>query len=270
MTTTFPIFQVDAFTDTPFSGNPAAVCLLEREQDDRWLQNVAAEMNLSETAYLLPTEDGMQLRWFTPAMEVDLCGHATLSAAHILWEEQLISPDEDIRFHTESGLLTASRKNDLIELDFPNAAPGDCPPCPELAEALGVAVQHLCRNKYDYLVEVDGANTLRTMQPDFMKLAAVDIRGVIVTCRSESPEFDFLSRYFAPHAGINEDPVTGSAHCCSGPYWQDKLGKNEMIAFQTSKRGGVVHVRVESERVYLGGKAVTTLRGGLVNVGAVN
>jgi PhzF family phenazine biosynthesis protein len=259
-----PLFQVDAFTDRAFAGNPAAVCLLPAASDDRWMQAVALEMNLSETAFLLAEGDGFRLRWFTPKVEVDLCGHATLASAHVLWSEGRVPSDKSIDFHTNSGLLRAVRRGDLIELDFPLDPPSEIAPPPELLEALGVTANYIGKGRFDYLVEAQSETVVRSMAPDFARLSRVEVRGVIVTARSTMPEYDFVSRFFAPWAGINEDPVTGSAHCCLGPYWRDRLGKSEFVAYQASARGGVVHVRVTNERTLLGGKAVTILRGELI------
>jgi PhzF family phenazine biosynthesis protein len=258
------LYQIDAFTDRPFAGNPAAVCLLDGPRDDRWMQEVAREMNLSETAFLLPQADGFNLRWFTPAVEVALCGHATLASAHALWETKRLQLDQPARFHTKSGLLTAERKGALIELDFPAKPEASAPPPAGLAEALGCQPKYVGRNAFDYLIEIDGETTLRNLAPDFSALAKIPVRGVIVTSRSDSPEFDFVSRFFAPASGVNEDPVTGSAHCCLGPFWQSRLNKSEFTAYQASARGGVVKVRVEGQRVKLAGQAVTVLRGELV------
>ena len=259
------IFQVDAFTDKPFAGNPAGVCVLPEPRSERWMQDVAREMNLSETAFLLKQEDGFQLRWFTPAAEVDLCGHATLASAHILWEAEYLQPQEQGRFHTRSGLLTAERVDgNWIELDFPAKPeqPTDAPP--HLLEALGIQAQYVGVNVFDYLVEVDTEETLQNMQPDITLLAQVPVRGVIVTSRASTPGYDFVSRFFAPRVGVNEDPVTGSAHCCLTPYWSKRLGKNELLAYQASARGGVLRVRLSGDRVKIGGQAVTTLRGELL------
>jgi PhzF family phenazine biosynthesis protein len=255
------IYQVDAFTDRPFKGNPAAVCLLPQPRDEAWMQNVAQEMNLSETAFLHRQADGYDLRWFTPAVEVDLCGHATLASAHILWETGLLPPSEEARFHTRSGLLTARQREGTIEMDFP-ATPAEPVKAPlALSEALGVIATYTGNNVFDYLVEVDSEDTLRKMQPDIGKLKEFPVRGVIVTSASASTAYDFVSRFFAPAAGVDEDPVTGSAHCCLGPYWSQRLGKEEMVAYQASERGGVVRVRVAGDRVLLGGHAVTVLQG---------
>src|SRR5262245_54694813 len=251
-----PLFHVDAFTDHPFAGNPAAVCLLPAWKEDRWLQSVAREMNLSETAFLVTQPDHFDLRWFTPAVEVDLCGHATLASAHILWQQGESISDE-IRFSTRSGILKAIHHRDDIELDFPLTPEEAAEAPPGLLEALGISAKYVGKNPFDYLVEVDAEATLRGMAPDFKRLATVPVRGIIVTSRSTDPKFDFVSRFFAPGAGIDEDPVTGSAHCCLGDFWRKRLGKSEFVALQASARGGVVKVRVTKDRAILGGKAIT-------------
>jgi predicted PhzF superfamily epimerase YddE/YHI9 len=258
------IFQVDAFTDTPFAGNPAAVCILPAAAAEDWMQHLANEMNLSETAFLVRQKDGFDLRWFTPAVEVELCGHATLASAHILWERGFLPPDRQARFYTRSGLLTAVRKDSWIELDFP-AEPERQTDVPEgLLKAFGVPAQYVGKNRFDFLIELESAKTLRKMVPDFTVLSTVSSRGFIVTSRSDSSQYDFISRFFAPAAGINEDPVTGSAHCCLGPYWAKKLGRKELTAYQASARGGAVRVRVGDDRVYIGGQAITVMRGTLL------
>jgi len=258
------IVQVDAFTDTPFRGNPAAICVLPAPRDERWMQDVAREMNLSETAFLQAQPDGWSLRWFTPTVEVALCGHATLASAHVLWEDGHLARDRQARFHTKSGLLTADRRGDWIELDFPAKSEGPAPAPAGLAEALGVAPKYVGRNQLDYLVEVDSEATVRGLTPDFTALAKLPVRGVIVTSRATSGGYDFVSRFFAPGSGIAEDPVTGSSHCALGPFWGARLGKSELLAYQASARGGVVRVRVVGDRVKLGGQAVTVMRGDLV------
>ena len=260
-----PIFQVDAFTDRPFAGNPAAVCILDREREDAWLAAVAAEMNLAETAFLRREGSGWRLRWFTPAVEVDLCGHATLASAHALWEEGYADPARRLVFRTKSGELSARKADGAIELDFP-AEPAAARPAPAgLVEALGIGEARFAgRNRFDWLVEAESAQALHGARPDFPALLrAGGARGVIVTAASDRAEFDFLSRFFAPAVGIDEDPVTGSAHCCLAPYWAGKLGRASLVGYQVSRRGGVVRVRVEGERVVLGGTAVTVLRGEL-------
>ena len=259
------IVQVDAFTNRPFAGNPAAVCVLREAPSEQWMRDVAREMNLSETAFLTPRDGGYNLRWFTPAVEVDLCGHATLASAHVLWEDGHVPAGQQARFHTRSGLLTADRRGEWIELDFPAkvASPAEAPP--DLLRALGVEARFVGKNVFDYLVEVESEETLRAMAPDFTALKKVEVRGVIVTARPAAAEFDFVSRFFAPGSGVDEDPVTGSAHCALGPYWAGRLGKSEFTAYQASARGGVVRVRLNGDRVILGGQAVTVMRGELVD-----
>ena len=260
-----PIVQVDAFTREPFGGNPAAVCVLPRPADPAWMQRVAREMNLSETAFLVGRGSSeLDLRWFTPSVEVDLCGHATLASAHVLWEDGHLPPGDPAVFHTRSGRLSAVRRDGWIEMDFP-AEPAEPAPVPEgLAEALGAEPVHFGRNRFDGLVEVDNEETVRRLAPDIRGLGALPVRGVIVTARSETEEFDFVSRFFAPRAGVDEDPVTGSAHCCLGPYWRGRLGRDAFTAWQASARGGVVRVAVAGDRVLLSGQAVTVLRGELL------
>ncbi|RME75812.1 MAG: PhzF family phenazine biosynthesis protein [Chloroflexi bacterium] len=261
---TITITQVDAFTDQPFRGNPAAVCILPTAPDESWMQAVAREMNLSETAFLVPRGDGFNLRWFTPAAEVDLCGHATLASAHVLWERGYLPPDAAARFHTKSGLLTCRKQGDWIEMDFPAEPAQPVDPPPALVEALGVQPVYTGQNRMDFLVELDSEETVRQLRPNFSRLADLPCRGVIVTGRAASGPYDFVSRFFAPNVGVNEDPVTGSAHCCLGPYWQTRLGKTEFLAYQASPRGGVVRVQIHGDRVILGGQAVTVLKGELV------
>jgi PhzF family phenazine biosynthesis protein len=258
-----PLLLVDAFTERPFSGNPAAICLLPQWRAAGWLQSLAAEMKQSETAYLVPNADGFDLRWFTPAIEVDLCGHATLASAHALWEQGVAPTNAPIRFATRSGTLTAERQNGQIELDFPLNREERVEPPPEFLPALGVAAQYVGKSRFDYLVEVESEAILRQMTPDFRRLASAPVRGTIVTSRSSDPKFDFVSRFFAPAAGIDEDPVTGSAHCCLADFWRKRLGKTEFLAYQASSRGGVVHVSVKNDRVILGGQAVTVTKGEL-------
>lgn len=257
--------QVDAFTDRPFAGNPAAVCFLDRAADAAWMQAVAAEMNLSETAFVSPSDHGFDLRWFTPTTEVDLCGHATLASAHALWSEGLVDADVVIPFHTKSGVLTCTRSGELIELDFPATPAEPADPPPGLLAALGVEPSFVGRTKFDKFIVVGSEETVRALAPDFAALRKLGPRGVIVTGRSSDERYDFVSRFFAPGAGIDEDPVTGSAHCCLAPYWGAELGKLEMTGFQASPRGGVVHVRLDGDRVRLGGQAVTIFRGTLAS-----
>jgi predicted PhzF superfamily epimerase YddE/YHI9 len=258
-----PLFHVDAFTDRPFEGSPAAVCVLARERDDAWLQQVAREMNLSETAFLIGEASAWRLRWFTPAVEVELCGHATLSAAHILWETGRAPGADVIRFDTSSGVLSAARTSGGVELDFPSEPAGACPVPGGVLAALGIrAPRFTGKNRFDYLVEVEDERAVRVLTPDFRALReAGGSRGVIVTARSDSPGQDFVSRFFAPSVGIDEDPVTGSAHCCLGPHWAERLSRTELTGYQASSRGGVVRVRIAGPRVFLGVNAVTVARG---------
>lgn len=258
------ITQVDAFTSRPFTGNPAAVCILDEPAEDWWMQDVAREMNLSETAFLLPHEEGFDLRWFTPATEVQLCGHATLASAHVLWEEGRLRRDEVARFHTHSGLLLAERRDDWIELDFPADPPAQAGAPERLAEALGAAPLWVGRGRFDLLVLLDGEKTVRTLKPDFGLLRSIDARGIIVTSPALSERFDFVSRFFGPRVGIDEDPVTGSAHCALAPFWAARLGREELMGYQVSARGGTVRTRHRGDRVVLGGQAVTVLRAELV------
>jgi PhzF family phenazine biosynthesis protein len=259
------IVQVDAFTAKPFSGNPAAVCVLPSPRDAIWMQNVAREMNLSETAFLVRDADVFHLRWFTPAVEVDLCGHATLASAHALWDEGHLKPDQQARFQTRSGLLTADKRGDWIQMDFPVKEEEPADPPHGLIEALGGPSNYVGRNKFDYIVEVDSEKVLRSLKPDFGLLGEIPVRGVIVTARSASNGYDFVSRFFAPASGINEDPVTGSAHCCLAPYWAKRLGKTNFRAYQASARGGELRIQLNGGRVLLSGQAVTVLRGELLD-----
>ncbi|MEH1839243.1 MAG: PhzF family phenazine biosynthesis protein [Nostoc sp.] len=260
------ITQVDAFTNTPFAGNPAAVCVLPAPQDEYWMQNVAQEMNLSETAFLVRQDDGFNLRWFTPTVEVPLCGHATLASAHVLWSEGHLSPDEVARFYTKSGVLIAKLQGEWIELDFPvNHSQATVAP-PELSEALGVPYKSVLQNSLGYLVELESEDLVRQMQPNFQLLKVLPVSDVIVTSiASLDLNYDFVSRFFAPGVGINEDPVTGAAHCCLAAFWRDRLHKDELLAYQASSRGGVVKVYYNGgDRVFLGGQAVTVMRGELI------
>lgn len=259
------IFQVDAFTSEPFSGNPAGVCILEKPAEEGWMQAVAAEMNIAETAFLYREGELFNLRWFTPEIEVDLCGHATLASAHVLWETGVLAKDQKAVFDTRSGILTAEDTGEMIELDFPREEADEAPAPEYLLEALGVKPLYIGRNRFDYLIEVGSEKEVRALKPDFTLLKKVQTRGVIVTSVSDSGSYDFVSRFFAPLTGVDEDPATGSAHCCLGPYWEKKLGKKEFKAYQASSRGGEINVRVDGDRVMLGGKAVTVLRCELVS-----
>ena len=260
------LFQIDAFTDSAFQGNPAAVCLLDgRDVDAAWMQNVGAEMNLSETAFL-QRQDGehdWSLRWFTPTIEVALCGHATLAAAHALLEEGLLPPGGTARFHTKSGLLTTKHCGIFIEMDFPAKVAEPSEPPEGLIEGLGAHPMHVARNEFDYLVEMASEDDIRSLKPDHAMLRRLPVRGVIVTSRASTPGFDFVSRFFAPGSGVDEDPVTGSAHCALAPFWAPRLGKTEFTAYQASPRGGVLRVTLAGDRVTLAGRAITVLRGDL-------
>ena len=258
------IYQVDAFTDELYRGNPAAVCFPHESADPDWMQAVAAEMNLAETAFLAQRADGTyDLRWFTPKIEVDLCGHATLASAHTLWECGDLSRTEPAQFHTRSGLLTARPiDQDWIELDFPSLPPQPVEPPTGLIEAINAEPLYVGEAAQNHLIELASAQAVRALEPDFDLLGKHNL-CVIATSVSDDPEFDFISRYFAVPFGINEDPATGSTHCTLGPYWQSRLDKNEFVAYQASARGGVIKVRVADDRTYLAGQAVTVLRGEL-------
>ena len=259
------IVQVDAFTAKPFSGNPAAVCVLSEGADEDWMQRLAAEMNLSETAFLRRRDDGYELRWFTPACEVELCGHATLASAHVLWEGGHLAAGEPARFLTMSGLLTAEQRDGWIEMDFPAEHADHATAPSEVWKAIGAVPTWVGRNRFDYLIELESETAVRELVPDFHRLCEIVARGFIVTARAETEGIDFVSRFFAPTVGVPEDPVTGSAHCCLGPYWAGKLGKTELVGYQASPRGGTVRVGTRGEdRVMLAGQAVTVLRGELV------
>lgn len=257
-------FVVDAFSSRPFSGNPAAVVPLDAWRDDRWLQNMAMEMNLSETAFFVPNADGFHLRWFTPKVEVDLCGHATLATAKIVSHLGLAERGREISFNSRSGRLLARVGAERIELDFPLKPEQAADPPAGLIESLGVDARYVGLNSFDYLVEVASEQIVRSMSPDFKRLATLSCRGIIVTARSDDPSYDFVSRFFAPAAGIDEDPVTGSAHCCLADFWSRRLAKSKMVGYQASARGGVVHAELRGDRVILGGEAVIVARGELV------
>lgn len=258
-----PIYQVDSFTDQPFRGNPAGVCVLAEPKGEEWMQLVAREMNLPETAFLCKHEGGFNLRWFTPTTEVDLCGHATLASAHALWEMGHLEKGQEVRFFTRSGLLTARQDGQWIDLNFPSEPPVETPIPDFIIKGLQVTPKFTGKNRLDYIVEVESEDMVRNLQPDLDLLKTMDIRGVMVTSLSDKGDYDFVSRFFAPGAGIDEDPVTGSAHCCLGPYWQARLNKEELLGYQASERGGLVKVKVLGDRVSLSGKAVTVIKGKL-------
>ncbi|MDH3297199.1 MAG: PhzF family phenazine biosynthesis protein [Gemmatimonadota bacterium] len=272
------IYVVDAFARQPFRGNPAAVCVLRESAEEHWMQSLGAEMNLSETAFVWPKHGAWGLRWFTPTTEVDLCGHATLAAAHVLWETGVVERTRPVEFHTHSGKLTARRAAEGIEMNFPaepavesraeEAHPGliDALRLSDVPPAIG-------RNRLDLLVELRDEAAVRALTPDLAAVAELGVRGVIVTSRpgratAESIGVDFVSRYFAPAAGVPEDPVTGSAHCALGPWWARRLGNSRLLGAQLSARGGIVGVECERDRVWLSGSAVTVLRGSLSEAAA--
>jgi PhzF family phenazine biosynthesis protein len=259
-----PTYHVDAFAERPFEGNPAAVCLTDESKPAEWMQAVAAEMNLSATAFVRRVQDGFELRWFTGRSELQLCGHGTLSAAHILWATGNVANGERIRFETKSGMLTCEQSGGFIELDFPSI-----PVTPEqspagLIDAIGIEPSFSGRTKFDRLLLFDSEDAIRRMKPDFEALATIpDTRGVIVTSLSNNDRFDFVSRFFAPSVGLNEDPVTGSAHCALAPFWSTRVSKSVMTGFQASRRGGTVRVTLKADRVVLGGTAITVMEGNL-------
>ncbi|MCB9234112.1 MAG: PhzF family phenazine biosynthesis protein [Bacteroidia bacterium] len=256
-----PIFQVDAFTDVPFQGNPAAVCYLMQSKSSHWMQQVAAEMNLAETAFFILRDGTIDLRWFTPTIEVDLCGHATLATAHIIWETELRSEERELVFDTRSGILRASKAGDWISLDFPSIPVKGTEVSADWLEKLGLEPVFVGKSKFDLLIELASEQEVREYRPDFRLIRELDARGLMITARGANGQKDFVSRFFAPQSGIDEDPVTGSAHCCLGTYWMEKLGKKEMIGYQASPRGGMVKVKVNGERTLLQGKAVTVMQG---------
>lgn len=253
------IVQIDAFTDRAFAGNPAGVCLLDHEPEDRWMQLVAREMNLAETAFLCRHGGDFDLRWFTPTVEVDLCGHATLASAHFLWEESILEKGETARFRTRSGLLTASRRGDWIELDFPADPPKPAAPPEELLAALGGRPVWSGRGRFDWIFRLASEAEVRDLAPDLGAVGRWTDRGVIATAAGSGGAADFVSRFFAPAVGVPEDPVTGSAHCTLGPYWAGELGRETLTAYQASERGGWVRITMAGDRVLLAGRAVTVM-----------
>ncbi|WP_081667352.1 PhzF family phenazine biosynthesis protein [Paenibacillus pinihumi] len=266
--TLIPVYFVDAFTSAAFCGNPAAVCLLLEQADEQWMQKMAAEINLSETAFVTETEGGFVLRWFTPISEVNLCGHATLAAAFVLWHTGRLGKDKPAVFHTRSGVLTVFQDSDeaegWIKMDFPAEAPIPAQAPEALIQGLGLIPRYTGRNRMDYIVEVDCEQTVRELQPDFLLLRSLDTRGVIITAKA-SPEcgYDFVSRAFFPAIGVDEDPVTGSSHCALAPYWSKRLRKPVLTGYQASSRGGFIRTELAGERVLLSGQAVMMMEGQL-------
>jgi PhzF family phenazine biosynthesis protein len=254
------IYQVDSFTQTPYSGNPAGVCVLENHADDSWMQNIACEMNCAETAFLVKNGGSYKLRWFSPAVEVELCGHATLAAAHILWETESVPKDKEIIFNTLSGRLTARMTNGLIWLDFPTIPAEETAPPLGLERSLGEKILWCGKNRFDYLIELTSEEAVRQCSPDYKSLRTIPMRGCIITSRASSPAYNIVSRFFAPAIGIDEDPVTGSAHCCLAPFWHKRLDLLEFTSYQASKRGGYIHMILNDDRVMIGGSAVTIFK----------
>lgn len=256
------LYIVDAFTDRPLAGNPAAVVPLEMVRPDEWMQAIGNEMNLAETAFVQPHPNGdWNLRWFTPTVEVDLCGHATLASAFVLWHTGRADPNSVLRFHTRSGVLRCTKFDDRIELDFPACPATACPVPPDITTMLGTTPTFVGANGMDLLTVVADEQTVRSLKPNLSAIATLPVRGVIVTAKASTPGLDFVSRFFAPQSGVPEDPVTGSAHCCLGPYWQAQLGRSELRAAQVSPRSGRLHVRCAGDRVFLGGQAALILEG---------
>lgn len=247
--------HVDTFIEKDLQGNAAAVCVLPGPAESSWMQQVAHEMNMSETAFFYQQGDSFNLRWFSPLVEVDLCGHGTLAAAHVLREDGYFTRRSTAQFFTRSGLLTARLQGERIEMNFPALDQRETAPPPDLYQALGVMMKYVGTDGHDYLVELDSEETVRSLRPDFNILSTIGARAIIVTSRSSSPGYDMVSRVFAPRLGINEDPVTGSAHCSLGPFWKARLNKKELVAYQASARGGLLHLRIGDDRVYLTGKA---------------
>lgn len=260
-----PLFHVDAFTSSPFKGNSAAVCMLDKPRDSVWLQQVASEMNLAATAFLYPQDNGYHLRWFSAKTELELCGHGTLASAHTLWEQGYLAFEEQARFYTRGGFLTAKQDGEWIELDFPSKPEEATAIQPILEESLGVKPVYVGKSQLDLLVEVESEEVVRTIQPNFKQLVTIPARGIIVTAAASTDSgYDFVSRFFCPSVGIDEDPVTGSAHCALSPFWSKRLGREQLTGYQASERGGVVRVRFDGDRVHLGGQALTVLRGELL------
>jgi PhzF family phenazine biosynthesis protein len=257
------LFWVDAFTDRPLAGNPAAVCLLDGPREDAWMQGLAREMGLSETAYLLQEGDVLRLRWFTPTIEMNLCGHATLATAHVLWEAGRLPPEAAVPFQTLSGTLTCRRTDGWIEMDFP-AEPAEAVEPPRgLLDGLGLRPVWTGRSRLDFVAELSDEQAVRTLVPDLGAIGTVNARSVLVTAPATTPGFDFVVRCFAPQSGIAEDPATGSAQCTLAPYWAERLGREELVSYQASARGAVLRARPRAGRVTIAGQAVTVFRGEL-------
>ena len=262
---TVALYQVDAFTNRPFKGNPAAVCLLSAPRDDAWMQALALENNLSETAFLLKEAGGeYRLRWFTPTVEIELCGHATLATAHVMFETGLLAKGETARFNTLSGVLTVTREQGRLVMDFPADPPHAIEPPAGLGEALGLppgqALRWVGQGRMGWLVELDRAEQIKSLAPDAIRLRALGVSILTATARGDGAPYHMVSRVFGPGVGIEEDPVTGGAHCILGPYWAERLGRTDMMALQASARGGEMGVALRGNRVLLSGEAVTVMR----------
>lgn len=258
------IFLINAFTQNPFSGNPAIVCLLDSPPDELWMKKVTKEFNQPVTAFMYPKQDGSYyLRWFSQTKELKHCGHGTIGCAHILWEQGILKADETVKFHTYSGLFRANHNEGEIQLNFPSYQSKQVEAPQELSDALNIPLTLVEKNQLGYLVELDDEAMVRSIRPDFELLNSLAVTGIIVTSKSNSSSFDFISRYFAPSIGINEDQVTGSAHCALGPYWSKRLEKNPVVGYQASQRGGAIKVKVDGERVQLISHAVTIFKGNL-------
>ncbi|GCE21771.1 PhzF family phenazine biosynthesis protein [Dictyobacter kobayashii] len=259
------LFHVDAFTHTPFAGNSAAVCVLDGPREDSWLQLVAREMNLAATAFLYPQDDGYRLRWFSASVELELCGHGTLASAHTLWEQGYLASNAEAHFYTRGGFLTARQAGEWIELNFPAKPEVAAENNTVITASLGVTPRYVGKSQLDYLVELDSEETVRNLRPDFGQMATLPARGVIITAAAtDSSDYDFVSRFFCPSVGINEDPVTGSAHCVLSPFWSKRLGRAQLTGYQASERGGIVRVLHDGDRVRLGGQAVTVMHSELL------
>ncbi len=259
-----PIYLVDAFAERPFSGNPAAICILDAPMPESLMQTIAMEMNQAETAFVAKRADGsFDLRWFTPTVEVDLCGHATLASAFVLWHTGMLTADATAHFHTRSGLLTATKNQDGITLDFP-AEVVSAIVMPQIAAAIDVPVKFVGKNRIAYFAEIESETAVRNFTPDLRRIADLGMRGLIITAQADTTaEYDFVSRFFAPAAGIDEDPATGSAHCGLAPYWRDKLGREALVGYQASPRGAIIRTLCRDSRVLLTGNVVLTLTGTL-------
>ncbi|WP_416150179.1 PhzF family phenazine biosynthesis protein [Salipaludibacillus sp. HK11] len=252
---------LNTFTDQAFKGNPAAVCMLREKKDSSWMQSIAKEMNLPVTAFINQFKNDYYLRWFTPSMEIPICGHGTLASSFFLWEKGYVKKEKNIAFHTKSGVLKSQLIDNWVKLEFPSILEEKIIAPDLLINALGVEPTYVGKNQFDYLVELKSEDIVRNLIPNINLIAQLPVRGVIVTSHSNSNDFDFVSRFFSPAQGLNEDYVTGSAHCCLGPYWKSRLQKSEFTAYQASDRGGIIKVKLIDDKVLLSGKAVIVFEG---------